>query len=732
MREEIIELLGKEKRALSATEICDKLNLNTAGELKKLLDDLRILEEGYTVYRSNKDKYMLFENSHLLKGRLSVNKKGFGFVIVDGRDEDIYIDAKNMNGALNNDLVVVEELKGQNGKKTEGRVVKVLKKENNLIVGEYKIIDGNPHFIPDDKKLRMEIILDNKDLDDLVDGHKIQVSIVKEMGKYKYLGEVVKIIGHKNDPGVDILSIIYDHGINDVFTDEVMEEVNALPSEVLDSDREGRKDLTDMTIFTIDGDDTKDIDDAISISKKGENYILGVHIADVSYYVKEGTALYKEAYSRGTSVYLVDRVVPMLPHKLSNGICSLNPNVDRLAISCIMEITPNGKIVSHDIFESIIRSRIQMTYKKVNKILNDEETPEGYEPFKDDLKLMWELAKILRKEKLSRGYLDFDVDEPKILVDENCKPYDVVLRERGKGENMIEDFMIAANETVAEHVFYMGLPFVYRVHEVPDNEKVEEFLNSISMLGYHIVGDRNFVYPKSMKKILDQLRDKEGFEILSTLLLRCMKKAVYKPENLGHYGLASKCYTHFTSPIRRFPDTTVHNLLRKYIFNEPNDKELNRLIEYWEENLPALCDHASEKERDSIDCERDVESMKMAEYMESHIGEEYDGTISSVMNFGLFVQLDNMIEGLVHISEIKGDYYTFDETTHTLRGEKKGKMYKLGQKVRVVVTNASKENSTIDFNLVEGNKSGNNKSNNYHNMEKEKSLFSIYSYLLFQ
>ncbi len=709
MREEIIELLGKEKRALSATEICDKLNLNTAGELKKLLDDLRILEEGYTVYRSNKDKYMLFENSHLLKGRLSVNKKGFGFVIVDGRDEDIYIDAKNMNGALNNDLVVVEELKGQKGKKTEGRVVKVLKKENNLIVGEYKIIDGNPHFIPDDKKLRMEIILDNKDLDDLVDGHKIQVSIVKEMGKYKYLGEVVKIIGHKNDPGVDILSIIYDHGINDVFTDEVMEEVNALPSEVLDSDRKGRKDLTDMTIFTIDGDDTKDIDDAISISKKGENYILGVHIADVSYYVKEGTALYKEAYSRGTSVYLVDRVVPMLPHKLSNGICSLNPNVDRLAISCIMEITPNGKIVSHDIFESVIRSRIQMTYKKVNKILNDEETPEGYEPFKDDLKLMWELAKILRKEKLARGYLDFDVDEPKILVDENCKPYDVVLRERGKGENMIEDFMIAANETVAEHVFYMGLPFVYRVHEVPDNEKVEEFLNSISMLGYHIVGDRNFVYPKSMKKILDQLRDKEGFEILSTLLLRCMKKAVYKPENLGHYGLASKCYTHFTSPIRRFPDTTVHNLLRKYIFNEPNDKELNRLIEYWEENLPALCDHASEKERDSIDCERDVESMKMAEYMESHIGEEYDGTISSVMNFGLFVQLDNMIEGLVHISEIKGDYYTFDETTHTLRGEKKGKMYKLGQKVRVVVTNASKENSTIDFNLVEGNKNGNNK-----------------------
>ena len=709
MREEIIDLLGKEKKALSASEICDKLNLNTAGELKKLLDNLRILEEGYTIYKSNKDKYMLFENSHLLKGRLSVNKKGFGFVNIDAREEDIYIDAKNMNGALNNDLVVVEELKGQNGKKTEGRIVKVLKKENNLIVGEYKIIDGNSHFIPDDKKLRMEIILDNKNLDDLVDGHKIQVSIVKEMGKYKYLGEVVKIIGHKNDPGVDILSIIYDHGINDVFTDKVIEEVNNIPSEVLDIDRIGRKDLTNETIFTIDGDDTKDIDDAISISKKGENYILGVHIADVSYYVKEGTSLYKEAYSRGTSVYLVDRVIPMLPHKLSNGICSLNPNVDRLAISCVMEITPNGKIVSHDIFESVIKSKIQMTYKKVNKLLNDEEIPEGYEPFKDDLKLMFELSQILRKEKLSRGYLDFDVDEPKILVDEKGKPYDVILRERGKGENMIEDFMIAANETVAEHIFYMGLPFVYRIHEVPDNEKVEEFLNSISMLGYHVVGDRNFIYPKSMKKILDQLRDKEEFKILSTLLLRCMKKAIYKPENVGHYGLASKCYTHFTSPIRRFPDTTVHNLLRKYIFNEPNEKELNRLIEYWDENLPELCDHASEKERDSIDCERDVESMKMAEFMESNIGEEYEGTISSVMNFGLFVQLDNMIEGLVHISEIKGDYYKYDDMTHTLRGEKKGKIYKLGQKVKVIVTNASKENSTIDFNLVEENKNGNNK-----------------------
>ena len=708
MKEEIIELLKKEKKALSAIEISDKLNLKTVDGLTEILTELRNLEDEYIVYRSNKDKYMLFESSHLLKGRLSVNKKGFGFVIIDGQD-DIYVDEKNMNGALNNDLVVVEPLTDSKGRK-ECRIVKVLKKENTLIVGEYKIIDDTPHFIPDDDKLKLEIILDNKDLDNLVDGHKIQVSIVKELGKYKYLAQVVKVIGHKNDPGVDILSIVYNHGINDVFSESVMKEVEEIPSEVNESDKQGRVDLTNEVIFTIDGDDTKDIDDAISIKKKGNNYILGVHIADVSYYVKEGSELYKEAYDRATSVYLVDRVIPMLPHKLSNGICSLNPNEERLAVSCVMEINEDGKIISHDIFESVIKSRIQMTYKKVNKILNDEEIPEGYEDYADDLKLMYELSTILRKSKLNKGYLDFDTDEAKILVDEKGKPYDVILRDRGKGENLIEDFMIAANETVAQHIYYMGLPFVYRIHEVPDTEKVEEFLNSISLLGYQIKGDRNFNYPISMKKLLDQLRDKEEFSILSTLLLRCMKKAVYKEENVGHYGLASKCYTHFTSPIRRFPDTTVHNLLRKYIFNKPSDKELSRLISYWEENLPALCEHASEKERESIECERDVESMKMAEYMENHIGEEYDGIISSIMNFGMFVQLDNLIEGLVHISELKGDYYNFDDTTKTLRGERKGKIYKLGQKVRVKVINASKENSIIDFNLVEnsnGDKNGN-------------------------
>ena len=707
MREDILDLLEKERKGLSATDISDKLNLKSVEGLTSVLETLKELEEECLIYRSNKDKFMPFNDSHLLKGRLSVNKRGYGFLILEGQD-DLYIDPKNMNGALNNDIVVAEPIK-VNGK-TEARIIKVIKEENNLIVGEVNIKDGEYIFTPDDDKLKVEIVLDNKNLENLVDGHKVQISITKKISKYKYVGEIIKIIGHKNDPGVDILSIVYDHGINDKFSDAVIKECEEMPTYVRDSDKKGRRDLTDKTIFTIDGDDTKDIDDAISIDKKGDNYVLGVHIADVSYYVKEGTETYKEAYDRGTSVYLVDRVIPMLPHILSNGICSLNPDVERLAISCEMEIDPSGKVVSHDIFESVIKSRKQMTYKNVNKILNDEEVPEGYEEFVDDLKTMEELAKILRNHKLKKGYLDFDTDEAKILVDENCKPLEIVLRERGKGENLIEDFMIVANETVAETVYHMDLPFVYRIHEIPDDKKVDEFLNSISLMGLNIKGERNYKYPKTMQSLLDQLRDKEEFKILSTLLLRCMKKAVYKPENVGHYGLASKCYTHFTSPIRRFPDTTVHNLLRKYIFNAPSDKELNRLISYWNENLPALCDHASEKERESIECERDVEDMKMAEYMENHIGEEYDGIISSIMNFGMFVQLDNMVEGLVHISEIVGDYYLFDENTKTLRGQKKGKIYKLGDKVRIVVTAASKENSTVDFNLIEnGDKNGNTK-----------------------
>ena len=708
MRDKILEILSSSEKALSSIELLEALNMNSVSELTSLYEVLNDLEDEALIYKTRKDKYMLFENSHLKIGRLSVNKKGFGFVTVPNLEDDIYIDESNLNGALDGDTVIIEDIKGT-GKKDEGRVVKILKKSNSYVVGTYDIVNNKPSFTPDNQKLKMHIIIDKADLDDLVPGHKIRVKIEKELPNHRYLGRVDKIIGHKNDPGVDILSIVYDYGINDVFSEDVMNEVDKLPSEVKKEETLERVDLTNECIFTIDGDDTKDIDDAVSIKKDGENYILGVHIADVSYYVKEGTKLYEEAKDRGTSVYLVDRVIPMLPHKLSNGICSLNPGEDRLAISCVMTIDPRGKIISHDIFESVVKSRKQMTYKNVNKVL-DGDIPEDYKDFASDLKLMEELATILRKEKLSRGYLDFDTNEAKILVDENCKPYDIVLRERGKGENIIEDFMIAANETVASHIFYMGYPFVYRVHEVPDDEKVSDFLNSLSLMGINIKGTRHFDNPKVMQNILDSLRDKEGFDILSMLLLRCMRKAEYKDQNLGHYGLGSKCYTHFTSPIRRFPDTTVHNLLRKYVFNKPNEHELNELISYYEMKLPEICEHSSKKEKDSIDCERDVEKMKMAEYMESHIGEEYEGTISSCLNFGMFVQLPNMVEGLVHVSDIVGDYFNYNEELNALIGQRTKKMYKIGDKVKIKVINASKETSTIDFELVEkGDKHGNTK-----------------------
>ncbi len=708
MRDKILEILSSSEKALSSIELLEALNMNSVSELTSLYEVLNDLEDEALIYKTRKDKYMLFENSHLKIGRLSVNKKGFGFVTVPNLEDDIYIDESNLNGALDGDTVIIEDIKGT-GKKDEGRVVKILKKSNSYVVGTYDIVNGKPSFTPDNQKLKMHIIIDKADLDDLVPGHKIRVKIEKELPNHRYLGRVDKIIGHKNDPGVDILSIVYDYGINDVFSEDVMNEVDKLLSEVKKEETLERVDLTNECIFTIDGDDTKDIDDAVSIKKDGENYILGVHIADVSYYVKEGTKLYEEAKDRGTSVYLVDRVIPMLPHKLSNGICSLNPGVERLAISCVMTIDPRGKVISHDIFESVVKSRKQMTYKNVNKVLAGE-TPEDYKEFESDLKLMEELSTILRKEKLSRGYLDFDTNEAKILVDENCKPYDIVLRDRGRGENIIEDFMIAANETVASHIFYMGYPFVYRVHEVPDDEKVSDFLNSLSLMGINIKGTRHFDNPKVMQNILDSLRDKEGFDILSMLLLRCMRKAEYKDQNLGHYGLASKCYTHFTSPIRRFPDTTVHNLLRKYVFNKPNEHELNELISYYEMKLPEICEHSSKKEKDSIDCERDVEKMKMSEYMESHIGEEYEGIISSCLNFGMFVQLPNMVEGLVHVSDIKGDYFNYNEELNALIGQRTKKMYKIGDKIHIKVINASKETSTIDFEIVEkGDKHGNTK-----------------------
>ncbi len=706
MREQVLELLKDIHEAKEVIEINDLLGLQTSEELRELQTTLNELVNEYVVFLTKKGKYILLDNCPGIKiGKLSVNKKGFGFVILD-KEDDLYVDGKNLNGAVQDDVVLVEVF--SSGVRDEGRVVRIIKRDLKNIVGEIAFHDdGKPYLLLDDDKKDLDIEIEKESAKDCVEGHKVLVKVEKELGKKKYLASVVKIIGHKNDPGTDILSIAYKYGIYEDFGEEVEKELEDIPNEVDPKELSGRKDLTDMVIFTIDGDDTKDIDDAISIDKlKNGNYRLGVHIADVSNYVKENTALGDAAFVRGTSSYLADTVIPMIPHKLSNGICSLNEGVIRLTMSCVMEIDSKGKVVDYDIFPSYIKSRKKMTYKKVNDVIVRNVVPEGYEQFVDDLKLMNDLHHILRKEKVNRGYINFELDEAKIIQDENGKAIDVVKRIREEGEMLIEDFMIAANETVATHIYNMDLPFIYRVHDVPKPEKIEDFMNFVRILGYKITGDVRDITPKSMQNILDQLKDKKEFEILSNLLLRSMRKAEYSKDNIGHYGIASKAYTHFTSPIRRFPDLVVHRLLKKYLVE--NDMSMTT-IKTLENSLVDIAKQSSERERAADEAERDVLDMKMAEYMEDHIGEEYDGIIDTITNFGLFVELPNLIEGLVHVQTLKGDYFYYIPEQLAMIGKSTKKTYRLGDKVRVKCVAASKEASMIDFELVKVDEEDGNK-----------------------
>ena len=697
MKDKIVGILKDSDKALTIYDLEDKLHLLDVDELQELQTCLSELEKDAVIYHSNKDKYMMLADSHLKRGIMRANKKGFGFVDIDDSDVDVYISEEHMNGALHDDIVLVEITSKKGIDRLEGRVVKIINREKDTYVGEINF-EGDTGIVSlDDNKLKIKVQIPRDKSMNAVDGHKVVVRLGKRIDNSRFMGEVVEIIGHKNDPGIDILSIVKKYNIETDFPDDVKEQLKNIPSEVSEEECKNRRDLRNEMIFTIDGDDTKDIDDAVSIHRKPNgNYVLGVHIADVSYYVKEGSPLDNDAMERGTSVYLVDRVIPMLPHELSNGICSLNPDVSRLAISCVMEFDSHGKQIDYEIFESVIKSRIQMTYKKVNSILEKNIVPEGYEEYADSLRMMADLAEILRKAKENRGYIDFEVDEAKILVNEKCEPTEIVLRDRGVGENLIEDFMIAANECVATHIYFMNLPFIYRVHEVPKEEKIRSFLGFIGGLGYQINGNLKDNNPKSIQRLIKFLEDKKEFKILSKLLLRSMQKAVYKPVNLGHFGLASKCYTHFTSPIRRYPDTTVHRLLRTYLFQHKLD---DNTISHWEDKLVYVADHSSAKERSSIDCEREVEDMKMAQYMEGHIGEEFEGMISSVMSFGIFVELDNLIEGLVSIKDMKG-FFNYDEDRMTLTNEKSHVKYTIGERIKVRVIRASREAKTIDFEIV--------------------------------
>lgn len=706
MEKEIKELL-KDGKAHELFEIVDYLKLNQASD-KVVIDVLTRMVDNCDLYCTKKGKYMLFSESEkaksYVKGTFLETNQDYSFVRVLGFDEDIFIHGSKANGAIDGDIVLVHITKeGREDRKCEGEVEKVLLRETKNKVGTVCFSDDYNDILVklDDKKFIEPIILDGErsELIRLVEGDKVVVTFSNRKKKNKIIATLKRHIGHINDPGIDIESILAEHDVYTDFPSEVLEELKDIPTEVREKDLVGRRDLREEMIFTIDGDDTKDIDDAISVIRLDNgNWKLGVHIADVSYYVKECSEIDLEARKRGTSVYVADRVVPMLPHQLSNGICSLNPNVDRLAVTCEMEIDNKGNLVSYEIFPSVIRSRIQMTYKKVNKFLEEGIAPEGYEPYIEMLSSMKQLSSIIRNNKVRRGCIDFDTDEAKIIVDNEGKAIDIIKRERGVGEKLIEDFMIIANETVANHFYYMDLPSLYRVHGLPDEERLMKFLGVLSNFGISLNGDIKKMKPKVVQTIVNELKKYPEFRVLSTRLLSCMDKAIYSTENIGHFGIASTCYTHFTSPIRRYPDTTIHRLLRNYFFME--DGITDEKIRHFKEILSDIAIHSSERERASVECEREVDSMKMAEYMEGHIGEEFTGMISGVTSFGLFVQLDNLIEGLVHISTFEDDEYEYDSKREILLGKRTRNIFRIGEEVVIKVVAASKEARTIDFSFV--------------------------------
>lgn len=694
MESKILEILSGKNKSLTIMEINDLLGLHTIEEYQELEKTLnRLCMEAQIYYSEKKKRYTLFSNTNYMKGKLIVNPKGYGFVILDDNDrEDIFINSRNMLDAKSNDIVLVEYINKHN---KEGKVTKVIKRDESNLVGLFDSENGIDYVILD-KKEYGKYIIPKGFSKGAVPGHKVLVRRLFN-GAFNE-AEVIKIIGHKNDVGIDILSYVYEYGFDPTYSDDVMAEVEKIPSEVSEEEMLSRTDLRDKMIFTIDGKDTKDIDDAISIEKiDNDKYILGVHIADVSHYVKKGSYLDDDAYERGTSVYLVDRVVPMLPHKLSNGICSLNPNVDRLAMSCVMEINGKGYVSNYQIFKSVIRSKKQMNYDDVNSILEDNVIPSGYEEYVDTLRTMNELSNILRKKMVRHGYIEFNIKEPKIIVDDSCHPVDIKVCEQRTGEKLIENFMIVANETVAGFIEDKNLPGIYRVHDKPNKEKLIEYLKFLSIKGYNIKADVNRFSPKDYQNIINKFKNDPARDILGTLAIQTMSKAKYSDINIGHYGIASKRYSHFTSPIRRYPDLTLHRLLKDYL-GTPNSK----VIDSWRKSLPGISIQTSKKELDSVDCERDVEKMKKAEYMMDHIGEVYTGVISGIMDFGFFVMLDNTVEGLVRLDSLKGDYYSYNKNRYMIIGKNKGKMYTYGDVVKVEVIAASKDTSQVDFVLSEG------------------------------
>ncbi|WP_407071837.1 ribonuclease R [Pueribacillus theae] len=689
-------------KPLTVGELEEAFGLSDSSEFKDFVKTLNYLEDNGLIVRTRSNRYGVPERMNLLKGKVQGNAKGFAFIIPeeDGLP-DVYVTQSDLNGAMNSDTVIVRLNQKSSGTRPEGVVIRIVERGIQEVVGTYT---DSKHFgfvIADDKRIPNDIFIPKEASNGAVDGHKVVVKLTKyPEGRMSAEGEVVDILGHKNDPGIDILSIIYKYGLARQFPEEAIEQANRTPDEISENDLKGRRDLRFETIVTIDGEDAKDLDDAVHVKKLDNgNYLLGVHIADVSHYVTEGSPIDKEAYERGTSVYLVDRVIPMIPHRLSNGICSLNPQVDRLAISCEMEITPDGAVVKHDIFPSVIRTTERMTYTNVRKILEKEDDAvlKKYEPLVPFFEEMGELAEILRNKRMKRGAIDFDFNEAKVIVDEDSNPVDVVIRERSVAERLIEEFMLAANETIAEHFHWLNIPFLYRIHEEPNEEKLAKFFEFITNFGYVVKGSANDIHPRALQQLLEEVKDEPEEAVISTVMLRSMKQAKYDPKSLGHFGLSTDFYTHFTSPIRRYPDLVVHRLIRTYLFENKMDGNTQ---EKWNEKLPEIARHSSERERLAVDAERETDDLKKAQYMEDKIGQEFDGIISGVTNFGIFVELPNTIEGLVHVSYLTDDYYRYDERHYAMIGERTGNVFRIGDEISVRVLNVNVEEHSIDFEVV--------------------------------
>lgn len=666
-------------------------------DLKEVLDAL-ILEGKAEV--SSKGKYRK-AHAKFVTGTFIAHPRGFGFVEVEGREEDIFIPEEQTGGALHHDTVQAVLLPNSSGKRQEGAVVRVLEHELTEVIGTYQKNRTYGFVLPDNQRITTDIFVPQEKSRGAMQGHKVLVHLTSYGDKdHKPEGEITEIIGHINDPGTDILSVIYSYDLPNEFSEKAMRQAERTPDAVSEADMEGRKDLRELSMVTIDGEDAKDLDDAVSLSFDGTYYQLGVHIADVANYVQEKSALDREAYTRGTSVYLADRVIPMLPHRLSNGICSLNAGCDRLAMSCLMTIDEKGSIVSHEIAESVIRVDRRMSYTEVKRILEDRD-----EVLRKDcgdlvpmLEQMAELSAILRRKRHARGAIDFDFPEAKVLLDENGVPVEIRAYERNTATKLIEDFMLAANETVAEDFFWQEIPFLYRTHEAPEEDRMQTLSAFIANFGYGIKGISDEIHPKELQKLLDRVAGKPEERMISQMTLRSMRQAAYTTQCSGHFGLAAQYYCHFTSPIRRYPDLQIHRIIKEVLRGRMKEER----VAHYAELLPSVAEHCSKTERRADEAERETVKMKKAEYMLQHIGEEYDAVVSGLTTYGIYVELPNTVEGLIHVSRMYDDRYYYKEETNEMFGIDTGRVFRLGDSVRIRVVDADKMAKTIDFELADG------------------------------